>query len=135
MVSSIKKSKYSLIFIAALVIGLITAYLVNANQVVLAQNEADIACQGIQSAGGDCGSGDAEVSNIIKNVVEILLFVVGVASVVALIVAGIKYTVSGGDQQAIASAKNTVVYAIVGLVVALLAYVAVQWVFDLISGG
>ena len=70
-------------------------------------------------------TGDEGVFTIITNV---LLFIIGAISVIMLIIGGIRYTVSGGDSSAVTSAKNTILYAIVGIVVALLAYAVVNFV-------
>lgn len=69
--------------------------------------------------------GDTGVFKIITNV---LLFVIGAISVIMLIIGGIRYVVSGGDSTAVQNAKNTILYAIVGVVVAILAYAAVNFV-------
>lgn len=66
--------------------------------------------------------------SIFTTVVNILLFIIGAVSVIMLILGGIKYTVSNGDSAAVTSAKNTILYAIVGLVIAFLAFAAVNWV-------
>ncbi|PLS81075.1 hypothetical protein CYG49_02995 [Candidatus Saccharibacteria bacterium] len=65
---------------------------------------------------------------IFQTVVNILLFVVGAVAVIMLIIGGIRYVISGGDQGAVTSAKNTILYAIVGIVVAFLAYALVNFV-------
>ena len=57
-------------------------------------------------------------NGIFKTITDVLLFIIGAISVIMLIVGGIRYTVSGGDQSAVTSAKNTILYAIVGIVVA-----------------
>lgn len=62
------------------------------------------------------------VTPFIKTLVNALLFVIGAVSVVVIIISGIFYLTSMGDSTAIAKAKNTLLYAIIGLVVALLAY-------------
>lgn len=72
---------------------------------------------------------------IFSTVVNILLFIVGVLSVIMLIIGGLRYVVSGGNQTAVTGAKNTILYAIVGLVVALIAYAVVNFVLvSLIPG-
>lgn len=63
-----------------------------------------------------------------KRVADVLLFLVGAISVIMLIVGGIRYVVSGGDSTAVQSAKNTILYAIVGIVVAILAFAIVSWI-------
>lgn len=67
-------------------------------------------------------------SGVFKNITNVLLFLIGAISVIMLIVGGIRYTVSGGDSGAVTSAKNTILYALVGIVVALLAYALVNFV-------
>jgi glucose uptake protein GlcU len=66
----------------------------------------------------------------IKNIISLLLFVLGVICVIVIIVAGIQYAVAAGDSNQITRAKNSILYAIVGLVIALLAYTIVNFVID-----
>ncbi len=68
-----------------------------------------------------------------QTITDVLLFVIGAVAVIMLIVGGIRYTVSGGDSNAITSAKNTILYAIVGIIVAILAYAVVHWVIGSFS--
>lgn len=65
---------------------------------------------------------------VFETVSKVLLFVIGAISVIMLIIGGIRYTVSQGDSSQVTSAKNTILYSIVGLVVAILAYAAVDFV-------
>ena len=65
---------------------------------------------------------------IFQTITNVLLFVIGAVSVVMLIIGGIRYTISQGDSSAVTSAKNTILYAVVGLVVAILAFAAVNFV-------
>ncbi|MEO5690743.1 MAG: hypothetical protein ABIQ64_00985 [Candidatus Saccharimonadales bacterium] len=86
--------------------------------------------------GADAAASDEQSANlftdggIFEKVTTILLFLIGAISVIMLIIGGIRYVVSGGDQAAVTSAKNTILYAIVGIVVAFLAYAAVTFVID-----
>lgn len=66
--------------------------------------------------------------SIFTTVVNILLFIIGIIAVIMLIIGGIRYTLSGGESKAVTDAKNTILYAIIGLVVAFLAYAVVNWV-------
>lgn len=86
------------------------------------------------SATESAAPNNASIEEIIQRVINILLFIVGAGAVIMLIIGGIRYVVSAGDQQAVANAKNTILYAIVGIVVAVLAYAAVQFVFETLSG-
>lgn len=67
-------------------------------------------------------------SGLIKQVINILLYIIGVVAVIMLIIGGIRYTVSNGDSNQVSSAKNTILYAVVGLVVAIFAYAIVNFV-------
>lgn len=58
------------------------------------------------------------LDNTLKVVIEILSSIVGIIAVIMIVIAGIKYSSSGGDASSISSAKNTIIYALVGLVVA-----------------
>ncbi len=92
----------------------------------------DLTLQG----GADAAASEEQTGNlfgaggIFETVTSILLFLIGAISVIMLIIGGIRYVVSGGDQAAVTSAKNTILYAIVGIVVAFLAYAAVNFVIN-----
>jgi hypothetical protein len=58
----------------------------------------------------------------------VLLVAAGIISVIMIIVGGIKYSTSSGDQAKIKSAKDTVLYAVVGLVVAIASFMIVTYV-------
>jgi hypothetical protein len=57
-----------------------------------------------------------------------LLFLLGAVAVVMIVIGGMKYTTSNGDSAAITSAKNTILYSVVGLVIAIMAYAIVNFV-------
>lgn len=73
--------------------------------------------------------------SIFVTVTNILLFIIGAIAVIMLIIGGIRYVVSAGDQNAVTSAKNTILYAIIGIVVAFLAYAAVNFVSSQLTQG
>ncbi len=84
---------------------------------------------GVGSAKGDDQPADLTGNGgVFQTVTNVLLFIIGAVSVIMLIIGGIRYTTSGGNSSSVESAKNTILYAIVGLVVAILAYAVVQWV-------
>ncbi len=66
----------------------------------------------------------------IKSVINILLFVVGIVAVIMIIIGGLRYVLSGGDSSATNNAKNTIIYSVVGLIVAFMAYAIVNFVLD-----
>jgi multisubunit Na+/H+ antiporter MnhB subunit len=85
-------------------------------------------------AGSNCSSGTNVPqtlfgeSGIFTTIVNIFLFVIGAIAVIMLIYGGIRYTISGGDSKNVTAAKDTILYAVVGIVVAILAYAIVNFV-------
>ena len=96
-----------------------------------------VQAQGIQDGinAANTGENTATIPEIIQRIINVLLFVVGAASVIMLIIGGIRYVVSAGDQNAVTGAKNTILYALVGVGVALVAFMAVQFVFNSLTTG
>ena len=74
-----------------------------------------------------CDQGQTRIFRIVTNV---LLFIIGAVSVIMLIIGGFRYVTSQGDQTQVQSAKNTILYSVVGIVVAILAYAAVNFVIS-----
>ena len=90
---------------------------------------------GVDSAQGEgVGQVSTDPQTLVKQFGNIFLFAVGALSVIMLIWGGIRYTTSAGDSNKVTAAKNTVLYAIVGLVVAILAYAIVNMVIDKFKG-
>ncbi len=86
---------------------------------------------GINNAAGNTGnSAEAanKVNDTIANIVNVLSAIVGVVAVIMLIVAGYRYITSGGSAEKVKSAKDTLVYAVVGLIIVALAQVIVRFV-------
>lgn len=63
-----------------------------------------------------------------KNIINILLTIVGAGSVVVIIYAGILFVISSGNSQTIQTAKNTIIYAVIGLVISILSFAIVNFV-------
>lgn len=76
------------------------------------------------------GSGETQVNGIIKTIVEVLLTAVGAISIIMIVIGGIMFALSSGDAQKAAKARNTVLYAVVGLAVSLFASAIVNFVFN-----
>ena len=88
------------------------------------------ACKGLELTGGDCSTGGVEVNEVITSVIKILSILVGVVSVIMIIIGGFKYVISSGDANNTKSAKDTILYALIGLVIAVLAQVIVAFVLN-----
>lgn len=87
----------------------------------------DQAQQGVNKVGGGGGQG---LGTFLKQIINILLFIIGAISVIMIIIGGLRYVLSGGDANSIKAGKDSVLYAIIGLVVALMAYAIVNFVLD-----
>lgn len=89
--------------------------------------------QGLQG-GADCAQGTGQSTNlfgnngVFKTITNVLLYIIGAIAVIMLIIGGIRYITSGGDSTQVTNAKNTILYAVVGIVIAILAYAVVNFV-------
>lgn len=79
-----------------------------------------------QEATGD-SRGLMEILNLIINVA---LGVIGFVAVVMIIMGGVQYTTSSGDAAKVTKAKNTIMYGVIGLVIALLAFAIVNFILS-----
>ena len=69
-------------------------------------------------------------NGVFKRITNTILYIVGIVAVIMLIIGGIRYVTSGGDAKKVTDAKNTVLYAIIGLIISLLAYAIVNFVIS-----
>lgn len=87
--------------------------------------------EGAQAAQCDgCPSNLFGDTGIFRQVTNVILYIVGIIAVIMLIIGGIRYVVSGGDAKKVTDAKNTVLYAIIGLVICFLAFAIVNFVIS-----
>lgn len=98
--------------------------------------QTDSIRRGVRSTGGSTTQGQAEnqLFSAIETGVDIFSLIVGVIAVVMIIIGGLKYITSGGDSNSVSSAKNTLLYAVIGLVVVVLAQAIVFFVLDETAG-
>jgi hypothetical protein len=128
--------------------NVVASFLIVLSVQVLALSSMQVGAVGISDvkndsctkSGGRVGSdgkceGGSNISAIFKTIANILLFLVGAIAVIMLIIGGLRYVTSNGDQNAVTGAKNTIMYAIIGIVVAFLAYAAVNFVTAQLSAG
>lgn len=124
--------KKALSIIAVFSLSIVTA-IVLATSPAVAQSSIQRGAQAAQGTGvpsnlfGDTG--------IITTITNVLLFIAGALAVIMLIFGGIRYATSAGNASAVTAAKNTVLYAIVGLIIAFLAFAAVNWLLGVITPG
>ncbi len=69
----------------------------------------------------------------LTNITNTLLKAIGLIAVVMLVFGGFKYIISGGDSAKVTSAKNTIIYAIIGLIIVILAYAIVNFVVGTVT--
>ncbi len=79
-------------------------------------------------------TGNETVATIVIKVINWLLGILAALAVLVLIIAGIMYILSGGDEGKVETAKTWIIYAIIGLIIALLGYVIINIVSNLVSG-
>jgi hypothetical protein len=104
-------------------------------------NTANGVCQGVlvtddsqtvssSTTAADCdedASGESFAS-LSRKIINIFSIVVGTVSVIMIIIGGFRYIISGGDSGGVTAGKNTILYAIVGLVIVLFSQVIVRFV-------
>jgi len=84
---------------------------------------------GTGSSNAICGAtSQDDFTTLMKNIVNVMLVVLGMIAIIMIIIGGIRYTTSNGESAQIQAAKNTVLYAVIGLVVAILAFAIVNFV-------
>jgi hypothetical protein len=103
------------------------------NVAVSAADSKEAVCKGVGLIGGntDCGTAvenEGAVGGILETAINLFSMVVGVISVIMIIVGGLKYIISMGDGGNVKSAKDTILYAIIGLVIVVMAQIIVRFV-------
>ena len=124
------RKKIQLIIVAlAVSLGISGAILAPTATYAACTSAADCVQDGADKAGGK-SSNTADPKEIIQTIVRILLFLIGAVSVIMIIIGGFRYVISQGDSGAVTSAKNTILYAVIGLIVAIFAWAIVDFVID-----
>ncbi len=113
----------------------------------LDSNEAYAACtcpvqgQTCTNSIAECGMSqikegkEENLMPVVKTAINVVLGIVGVVAVAVIIIGGISFITSQGDTSKVAKARNTILYGVVGLVVALLAFAIVNFVLGSVFGG
>ncbi len=69
-------------------------------------------------------------SGIFTTITNVMLFIVGAISVIMIVIGGLRYVISGGNSANVTTAKNTILYAIVGLIISIMAYAIINFVIS-----
>lgn len=88
---------------------------------------------GTGSCSGVSGASNS-IEKFVHHIVNILSAVIGVVAVIMIMVGGFRYVTSGGSDSSVTSAKNTILYAIIGLIIVALSQVLVHFTIKNISG-
>lgn len=80
---------------------------------------------GVTAIGGD---DSATLESNFKTIVNILLYILGAIAVIMIVIGGVRYTTSNGDQSNIKAGKDIILYSVIGLIVAIMAYAIVNFV-------
>ena len=111
------------IFFGITAVGVAVSPVVSAVDIYQACKPGDtsVVCQAKNETGAE---------DLVKNIINILLTVASVIAVIMIIVGGIRYSTSNGDSASLSAAKNTILYSLIGLIIAVFAYPIVQYVYD-----
>lgn len=131
------KSIKQLVLIIAGVFTLAGVGAVQFAPTVWADNSTDAAkksaCEGAGGtiqADGSCKTDSPSINNIIARIVNILSVLISIVAVIMIMVGGFKYITANGDSGNISGAKNTIIYAVIGLVIVAFAQFIVQFVIN-----
>ena len=109
----------------ALVLGVITVPVAPVGAINVFKDDV---CNDTTKNTSVCKGSNETISPIIQAIVNTLLFAIGTVSVIMIIVGGFRYTISNGDSAKVKQAKDTILYSVIGLIVALSAFAIVQFV-------
>lgn len=107
------------------------AVLLSANSLsapVSALSAGDQILGGAEQAAGPSSASTSDITVVFTKVVNTILYVLGAIAVIMIVIGGIRYVTSGGDASGVTAAKNTILYAVIGLIVAILAFAIVNFV-------
>jgi hypothetical protein len=97
-----------------------------------ADASTDAACGALTQLNNDqdCTTGATKVSSVLETIVQIISFLAGAIAVVMIVLAGFKFITSGGDANKVASARNSLIYALIGIVVVALAQTIIHFALN-----
>lgn len=120
--------KHSLLGVS-LMVGLVVGFSALVPVPVGAQNATEV-CEQIKAVDptATCDDTDNRFSTTLSNILSVMSYAVGVISVIVIMIGAIMYGVSTGDPQKTKRAKDAILFAVVGIVVALLGQAIVRFV-------
>lgn len=143
MTQTIKKN--FLLIVSAIVLALAVSFTATLGSASAAAEATDI--QGNTKCGSNIGGlsgqkenncttveGSSDIENLIRTIINVFSAIVGSISVIMIIIGGFRYITSAGDSNSVGGAKNTILYAIVGLIIVAFAQIIVQFVLQRTTG-
>lgn len=115
--------------VLTMTLGLV--FVVPAGEAFAGSSKDDV-CAGVNAVAGGtgCTGGTSSINKIITVALNLMSVLIGIVAVVMIMVGGFKYITAGGDSGNVTSAKHTIVYALIGLIVVAMAQFIVQFVLD-----
>ena len=114
--------------ISAIVFGVVT---LTGSSVSAVANPLDASCGATGLGGSDiCKNRSDKLfgpNSIWTNIINMMIYVVGAVAVLMVVIGGLRYVLSGGDASQTKSAKDTILYSIVGVVIAIMSYAIVNF--------
>lgn len=129
------KLKLTIITLAAALLGAAPLAAVPAAYAQDTGSNRQAVCEGLNNVGSGCSDNGIEVTNLVRSIINLFSWVVGVVSVIMIIIGGFRYVISNGDATKITTAKNTIMYAIIGLLIVAFAQVIVRFVMTRATTG
>lgn len=128
-ITKVMLSLLALPFVGFLLFPPATAHATYANDAcqILHDSDPSVTCNPAGAAPEDI-TNNSSVRGLIESVVNVISIVVGIVAVIMIIIGGFRYVVSGGDSNNTKAAKDTILYAVIGLVIVLFAQVIVKFV-------
>lgn len=87
-------------------------------------------CSGASGAAVCEAENTDDAGTIVTNIISILLYFIGAVAAIMIVIGGIKYATANGKKENIESAKNTVMYSVIGLVAAMAGQALVFFIVD-----
>jgi hypothetical protein len=132
-----------MVFLSKLLVGLSLLFVVFFLHTVPALAQDPVISESPDIQGGLCAGANLDINdpncdsqndavqnlnNLIRRIINLLSIVVGFVAVIMIIIGGLRYITSGGSDTGVTSAKNTILYAIIGLIIVALAQLLVRFV-------
>ena len=81
--------------------------------------------QEVKNASGCGGGGGQTLDNALSSILKAIILIMGLVAVVFIIIGGINYITSGGDAAKVKKARETILYAVIGLIICALACLSI----------